>query len=1035
MTNEGPPGFPGDPLSTHPSSVLRKTHNMKKFLTFPVHVLSRWDSEDFLYLLTLSTLFVLVVLHCFAVCFVEGFRITSKLSLGCHLASGCIILLLGISYIFHLKGKFVPYIKAAGGYSRFAHQYDQPLHLSPPAACLGLPVCYSAQDPPNTSPVTWTKLKREAITLEFIFRICAKHDHTRGSYLTDEEYQHSEMFQLSSITIRKRKYEYKDLKKLGFCQDHTAKLSSAVFCILFSGFCFVTSFLIASDAVDRTTGGANQCNEDESYFLGPGNKGQTHSPSKRMQRPIGVDSGQRKMPSSSFTPMSSYRADSFSTLIYKMESKFYPNNTPNRVFHEMSYYWNHFSKAILNLKLILALLMQALAVYAFLDQMTVYSRNEKWNRVLLGKAPILQNDDYHHEGGFVWNNKYIGFDDSLELKTILHRNLSIQLVFLSLLAGLIVFNVFNILHEIFICKGQLQHRDCNMKCLEVCAWISGALGLGLLAASMINIVFTRHYSTSLYGTAVMTLTRLISQDHSYVPRQLPKGSPISVMANAAFFLQIFNSCRHGSVNQWKTLNELNGATHVEIPSYQTLLDVGLCIDQRRCIPQIVLATMALINVFVLLLIIKLQKLKLGPPTISSASLKNDNNSMKFWLVKNFLRMCERPAANSAVAEDDEQLLLPKGMSPAEGSKTAGIKRKQDETPEEKKKRRKLERISRKIANLKAAGKLVATPNAPKKVLSVFNQVWDRESGFVTEVMQCLPELRNPGLFLEDEERTEEYLAKDDDAQDEAKQKVKTLKFFAKVKKRMESQGLEHTERATSYQELKERLHRKIAELAQKPNVVKREKKQKKKLKRKEEAKTNKGKKLISQTAAAAGGTGAEDSTVKQESSTEKTPLMKKPVVKSNGEIVYSKFDFISNEARNGVSSSAATSGKNKKTKVNLTAEELLKKAQKHESQISKLATQGKKSEAVSLAESQKWETALKRADGQKVRDDAYLLKKTIKKQEKQKQLTKKKWKERVEHVEQQKEQRQQKRQTNIESRRDDKKKRVKKLQRKRGRIA
>ncbi|CAL8092646.1 unnamed protein product [Orchesella dallaii] len=401
-------------------------------------------------------------------------------------------------------------------------------------------------------------------------------------------------------------------------------------------------------------------------------------------------------------------------------------------------------------------------------------------------------------------------------------------------------------------------------------------------------------------------------------------------------------------------------------------------------------------------------------------------------------MCERPAAKSPVADDDEKLVLSKNLSQGGDSKITGVKRKPDETPEEKKKRRKLERKSRVAANRQSTGKLVATPATPKKVLNAFNKVWDSENSFVTEVIQCLPELRNPGLLLEDDERTEEYLNQDDDAQDEVKEKVKAQKFFAKVRRKMESQGLEPTERATSYQELKERLHRKIAELAQKPNEEKREKKQKKKLKRAKEAqeKSNKGKKLISQTAAAAGGTGTEDTTVKQESSSEKTPLKKKPVVKSNGEIVYSKFDFISNEVRNGVTTSAATlSGKNKKAKGNLTAEELLKKAEKHESQISKLATQGKKSEAVSLAESQKWDTALKRAEGHKVRDDPHLLKKSIKKQEKLKQLTKKKWKERVERVEQQKEERQQKRQSNIESRRDDKKKRVKKLLRKRGRIA
>jgi len=179
--------------------------------------------------------------------------------------------------------------------------------------------------------------------------------------------------------------------------------------------------------------------------------------------------------------------------------------------------------------------------------------------------------------------------------------------------------------------------------------------------------------------------------------------------------------------------------------------------------------------------------------------------------------------------------------------------------------------------------------------------------------------------------------------------------------------------------------------------------------------------------------------VKEEVEEKKTPLKKKPVVKSNGEIVYSKFDFINSDTArmNGgtVDVDFRTSKGGKKGSAKPSAEELLKKAEKHEKKISSLATLGKKSEAVDLAQAQKWDTALKRADGQKVRDDPHLLKKTIKKMDKQKQVTKKKWKERVERVEKLKEARQQKRQTNIQARRDDKQKRTKKLMRKKGRIA
>ncbi len=105
--------------------------------------------------------------------------------------------------------------------------------------------------------------------------------------------------------------------------------------------------------------------------------------------------------------------------------------------------------------------------------------------------------------------------------------------------------------------------------------------------------------------------------------------------------------------------------------------------------------------------------------------------------------------------------------------------------------------------------------------------------------------------------------------------------------------------------------------------------------------------------------------------------------------MYSKFDFISKEGGSNGVGGAPSSLQNKKGNAKPTAEDLLKKAVKHEKMISSLASKGKQSEAVDLAVAQKWDTALKRADGVKVKDDAYLLKKTIKKQEKQKQVCRK----------------------------------------------
>ena len=50
-------------------------------------------------------------------------------------------------------------------------------------------------------------------------------------------------------------------------------------------------------------------------------------------------------------------------------------------------------------------------------------------------------------------------------------------------------------------------------------------------------------------------------------------------------------------------------------------------------------------------------------------------------------------------------------------------------------------------------------------------------------------------------------------------KEKTQKFSAKVRRNLLSQGVQpQTERATSYQKLRERLHRNIEEVSQKPNI-------------------------------------------------------------------------------------------------------------------------------------------------------------------------------------------------------------------------
>ena len=85
---------------------------------------------------------------------------------------------------------------------------------------------------------------------------------------------------------------------------------------------------------------------------------------------------------------------------------------------------------------------------------------------------------------------------------------------------------------------------------------------------------------------------------------------------------------------------------------------------------------------------------------------------------------------------------------------------------------------------------------------------------------------------------------------------------------------------------------------------------------------------------------------------------------------------------------------------------------------------GKSGKANAIEESTAWKTALDRSSGVKVKDDASLLKKSIKKIERKKKVSKKKWEQRLEHEEKWKETKQKKRSENISKRKAQKKGKV-----------
>ena len=198
------------------------------------------------------------------------------------------------------------------------------------------------------------------------------------------------------------------------------------------------------------------------------------------------------------------------------------------------------------------------------------------------------------------------------------------------------------------------------------------------------------------------------------------------------------------------------------------------------------------------------------------------------------------------------------------------------------------------------------------------------------------------------------------------------------------------------EELREKLHAKLEQVRGKrkftPNgdkdVVK-----KARVERKDKAKKKKDTQKLS-------------TNIKRATSIEEKSVATKNSIKNDkGELVFSKFDF------------ATSNGTMKKKSKDI--KKLLQKAEKTQENIEKL--EGEDSDkAKKLKDKIAWDKALKKAEGQKLKDDPKLLKKTLKRKEKMKSHSQKKWKDRTETVEKQKEERQKKRTQNLKQRREEK---------------
>ena len=149
----------------------------------------------------------------------------------------------------------------------------------------------------------------------------------------------------------------------------------------------------------------------------------------------------------------------------------------------------------------------------------------------------------------------------------------------------------------------------------------------------------------------------------------------------------------------------------------------------------------------------------------------------------------------------------------------------------------------------------------------------------------------------------------------------------------------------------------------------------------------------------------------------------KPVFNKEGQMVFSKFDF-------------TDSNKKEKHKNEFRGKDykrLLEKVEKRNEKINKVKSKDETAGKV-LEDKFKWKAALDKAEGEKVKDNPELLKKALKRKEKMKVKSKKKWQDRENTVKKHQDAKQEKRTKNIQNRKQNKKDNKLKKAKKKGRI-
>lgn len=226
-----------------------------------------------------------------------------------------------------------------------------------------------------------------------------------------------------------------------------------------------------------------------------------------------------------------------------------------------------------------------------------------------------------------------------------------------------------------------------------------------------------------------------------------------------------------------------------------------------------------------------------------------------------------------------------------------------------------------------------------------------------------------------------------------------------------------TTRANSREELQDRLQAKLEELRGKKSETgaggkKEEKKLKKKL-AKIEKKKKEAEELKQKLMTIGKGSGTKGNLMKGAEAL--GAVAKKPGVKTEKGVIFSKFEFKDDMVP-------------KESKKNLDPQAALNKLKKNKEKVKMWEEKGRSEKAAKIENNIAWDNAINKAQGEKVKDDVTLLKKSIKKQKQIKTSSKKKWSKRAEDVKSKESTFVEKREGNLNKRiKEKKEKKMKKL--------